>query len=49
MFLLSKEKSFINYIVDENGRVEKKGELLSLLDREKYTSLVVEQYEVMKS
>ena len=49
MFLLSKEKSFINYIVDENGRVEKKGELLSLLDREKYTSLVVEQYEVVMS
>ena len=25
MFLLSKDKSFINCIVDENGRVDKKG------------------------
>ena len=44
MFLLSKDKSYINDIVDEKGFVPKKGELLQVMSREKYSSLVVEQY-----
>ena len=49
MFLLSKDKSYINDIVDEKGFVPKKGELLQVMSREKYSSLVVEQYQTVES
>jgi len=48
-FLLAKDKSYINDIVDEEGFVAGKGELLAILEREKNTALVVEQYEVAES
>ena len=49
MFLLSKDKSYINDIVDQKGYVPKKGELLQVMSREKYSSLVVEQYQTIES
>jgi hypothetical protein len=33
MFLLSKDRSYINDIVDEKGYVHKKGELINVLER----------------
>ena len=43
-FLLSKDRSYINEVVDENSHVHGKGELMTVLEREKYSSLVVETY-----
>lgn len=45
MFLLAKDRTYINDVVDEKGAVHKKGELFVVLEREKNAALVVEQYE----
>lgn len=49
MFLLAKDRSYINDIVDEKGMVPGKGDLLTILQRQKNTALVVEQYEIHPS
>jgi len=41
MFLLSKDRSYINDIVDEKGYIHKKGELINVLEREKHSALVI--------
>ena len=45
MFLLARDKSYINDIVDDKGYVHKKGELLNVIEREKHSSLVVQEYQ----
>jgi hypothetical protein len=48
MFLLAKDRSYINDIVGEKGYVHKKGELLNVVERERHSALVVEQYEQLE-
>jgi hypothetical protein len=46
LFLLSKDRTYINDIVSRNGSVPGKGELSQVLEKEKHSALVVESYEV---
>jgi hypothetical protein len=45
-FLLARDRSYISDLVDEGGRVPGKGELATVLERDRNCALVMEQAEV---
>lgn len=44
LFLISKDRNYINDIVNRNGNVPGKGDITAVLEKEKHSALVVETY-----